>query len=204
MTLRAEPGNPPQREQARVAIRTRRGELAGASGRWARMGGLEGPIREMAPAFDAVLVSLNPMPADLQAALACARSLTANATSPKLAPRLITLKGQAAATLNLRELGAIRSKLREQPRPEELPHLMGAEAVLLTKGARGMTLYEQDRPTRPAPAPPVPAGADFIGAGDAATAGLAWATITGEDPLEAALTSVAALLQHNADGYARR
>ena len=117
-------------------------------------------------------------------------------------PRLLKLKGQAAASRNTRELGAIRSRLKEQPRPELLPQAMGTDMVLLTKGSRSMTLYRQDAPADNAPAPPVPPGADFVGAGDATTADLAWAMATGEDHLKCAMASVAALLRHSADSYA--
>ena len=84
--LVAEPGHPPQRSHAQVRIRCRRGEFAGASSQWARMGGLARRIQEMAPSFDVTLISLNLLPEDLETALSCSRSIVANATSPKLAP----------------------------------------------------------------------------------------------------------------------
>lgn len=199
--LEAVPGNPPQREHAQVRIRCRRGEFAGASGNWARMGGLEDAIIELAPAADITLVSLNLMSNDLEAALRHSQALVTNATSPKLAPRLLKLLGQAAATLNTRELGALRSRLKQQPSPEELPAAIGADEVLLTRAARGMSLYRRDAPALTAPAPPVPAGADFIGAGDAATAGIAWALATRTDPLQTAREFITALLEHNAGSY---
>ena len=199
--LEAVPGNPPQREHAQVRIRCRRGEFAGASGHWARMGGLAHQIEDLTATAHLTLVSLNLLPADLQTALSHSRRLVTNATSPKLAPRLTNLKGQIAATLNTRELGAIRSRLKEQPPSEMMPQTIGANMVLLTKGSRGMTLYRQDAPPTSSPATQPPPGTDFVGAGDAATAGLAWALATGEDPMQCALESVTALLRHNADGY---
>ena len=163
--LEAEPGHPPQRVHAQVHIRCRGGEFAKASGQWARMGGLSHRIREMAPYLDVTLVSLNLLPEDLETALSCSRRLVANATSPKLAPRLLKLKGQAAATLNVRELGTIHSRLTGKPSPASLPQAMTADMVLLTKGRRGMTLYRKDAPATSAAAPEVPPGTDFVGAG---------------------------------------
>ena len=201
VTLEADTGNPPQKMHGQIHIRCRRGEFAGASGEWVRMGGLGARIRELAPHYDVTLVSMNLLQPDLAAALASARLLVTNATSPKLAARLLSQKGQAAATLNTRELGAVRARLRTRPTPEELPRTLGADAVLLTKGPAGMTLYQEDAPARTAAATPPPAGADYIGAGDAATAGLAWALAHGEEPPPAAARFAAALIERNAASY---
>ena len=187
--------------QGLINIRYRRGEFAGASGEWVRMGGLAPRIRELAPEYDVTLISTCMLPEDLTAALTSARRLVANATSPKLAPRLLKLKGQAAATLNTRELGAVRAHLRTRPAPEDLPRILGTDAVLLTKGPGGITLHRDGGPSKSAPAATPPKGTDFVGAGDAATAGLAWALAHGQDPLPAAVRFVTALLERNALSY---
>ena len=96
------------------------------------MGGLGRRIPETVPDFYITPVSLNMMPADLLIALNHSRRLIANPTSAKLAPRPLKLKGQAPATLNTRDLGAVRAQLRSRPKPENLPRAMGADAVLLT------------------------------------------------------------------------
>lgn len=198
--LDANTGDPPQRMHGQVHIRCRRGEFAGASGEWVRMGGLGRRIAETAPNQDMVLVSMNLMPGDLQTALKNSRRLIANATSPKLASRLIRLKGLTAATLNSREMGALSPHFRKKPKAGDMPSLLAAETVLLTKGARGMSLYTPDTVSDVA-APPVPAGTDFVGAGDAATAGLAWALANGLDPLDTAAAFVRAILDRNARSY---
>ena len=165
------------------------------------MGGLASRIHDLAPNFDVTLISMNLLQEDLATALASARRLVANATSPKLAPRLLRLKGQAAATLNTRELGAVRARLRTRPTPKELPQTFGADAVLLTKGPNGMTLYQDEAPPQTVPAKAPPAGTDFVGAGDAATAGLAWALAHGDDPMANAARFIAAVLKRNAASY---
>ena len=187
--------------QGLINIRCRRGDFAGASGEWVRMGGLAPRIRELAPEYDVTLISTCLLPEDLNAALATAPRLVANATSPKLAPKLLKLKGQAAATLNTRELGAVRAHLRAKPAPEDLTRTFAASAVLLTKGPRGMTLHQDKGPSESVAATTPPQRTDFIGAGDAATAGLAWALANGHDPLPAAVRFVTALLERNAHSY---
>ena len=198
--LDANTGDPPQRMHGQIQIRCRRGEFAGASGEWVRMGGLGRRIAEIAPNYDMTLVSLNLMPGDLQMALKHSRQLIANATSPKLATRLLKMKGLTAATLNSRELGAVRAQVHSKLKAEDTPHILGAENVLLTKGARGMSLYTADT-IHDIDAAPVPAGTDFVGAGDAATAGLAWALANGLHPLDTAAAFVRTILDRNARSY---
>ena len=200
VTLDAHAGNPPQQKHAEVQIRCRRGEFAGASGQWARMGGLGRHIACTAPDYDMTLVSLNLAPADLQTALKHSRRLVANATAPKLAPRLLKMKGLTAATLNTRELGEMRAQSRAGMKADQIPIALEAGHVLLTRGAKGMSLLTNETANDIA-APPVPAGSDFIGAGDAATAGLAWALATGSDPLETASRFVTSVLERNAGSY---
>ena len=125
--LDANTGDPPQRMHGQVHIRCRRGEFAGASGEWVRMGGLGRRITEIAPDYGITLVSLNLMPGDLQAAVKHSRRLIANATSPKLASRLLRLKGLTAATLNTREMGALGPHFRKKPKAGEMPSLLAAE-----------------------------------------------------------------------------
>lgn len=200
LTLLADTGDPPQRKSARVAITVRAGEYAGAQGNWPRMGGLAREIEELTPRHDCSVVSLNPANSDLQAALRHSPFLVANATTAKLAPHLLSLPGLTAATLNARELGALRAAAGKRFPDEELPALLQARAVLVTRGPRGMSLITPDSHRR-APAAPTPPQTDFIGAGDAATAGLAWALVNKLPPLATTLLFTNRLIQRNAAGY---
>ena len=68
-------------------------------------------------------------------------------------------------------------------------------------GRRGRAVHHADGSAKTHPALPAPAGVDFIGAGDAATAGLALALSQGLDLEETVDQAISGLLERNAGGY---
>lgn len=194
------PGNPPQHDESTVTIHVQNGQPAQARGKWARMGGILQEITDMAPEYDMVLMSMNLSKAEMQTALQKAPKLVANATTTKNAPKLLDLKGQFAATMNQHEMEAVMATMGRGD-PTHMPEHLEAEHVLITSGARGKTLIQRGQKAHWTPAVPVPQHTDFIGAGDAATAGLAYA-LAHELPLTQTIDQfITSILQRNAEGY---
>lgn len=194
------PGDPPQSQESRVTIHVRDGQPVRANGKWGRMGGLKAPIREMAPDFDWILTSLNPSMPDLHTLLEHGKRIVTNATTNRLAPRMLELKGQCAATMNHRESGHIMAAIG-RGNPDDMPEHIGAKLVLLTKGSRGMEILRPGQKPHRSPAPTPPRDTDFIGAGDAATAGLAYALAHRLELTSTIGTFVTSLMQRNAEAY---
>ena len=194
------PGQPAQTRAGWAEIITRRGEPVRASGSWPRMGGLQKQITELAPEHDWTLISLNIMPQDLQAARKLAPNLAVNATSKGLAVRMARTGEHRLATMNGDEARKLIAHLGTESHAR-LPKALRAKTVMVTLGRRGRALHHADGSAETHPAVPVPAGADFIGAGDAATAGLVLALSQGLDPGETVDQAISGLLKRNAQAY---
>ena len=105
-----------------------------------------------------------------------------------------------ALTLNREEMAALRQMCGARP---EAPHTVrqmfgGAQHLLNTQDQDGWTLYQAPDVETSRPAGPLPPGAHCIGAGDAATAGLAHALIRELDPAETISQAIRDRLLHNA------
>lgn len=199
-SCRIVPGDPPQQNESKVTIHVSHGRPVRATGQWARMGGLREHIEELAPKHDYTLTSMNPRLEDLKEALERSNRLITNATTNRLAKTLPELKGQYAATMNQAECQSVMQAL-SQGQPEHLPNHMGAQLVMVTQGAQGKTILKPDEPPSHTPAPTPQKNTDFVGAGDAATAGLAYALAHDLNIHETVDRFVTSLMERNAQGY---
>ena len=186
-------------EEGSVTITTRRGEPVRAKGRWPRMADVAKLVLETAPDFDWVLVSLVNQEGGLKAALKAGQKVAVNVTTNRLAERAHLMRGANTFTMNSGEAQKIQETARD-PR-QEVIDLLRAQTVMITHGASGRTLWRAGQNPRKAPATAVPKGADFIGAGDAATAGLVYAQAHGLDPQETVDRFIGNLLERNAQSY---
>lgn len=196
------PGDPPQLKESGATITTRKGGPIRAQGAWPRMGGISREITRMAPEFDWTLVSLTLRAEDLTAASRSSRDLAVNATSKGLAPMTVNMTRKSVCTMNQIEAAQIVRAAGARG-PTELPEALGADTVMVTRGARGRTLYRRGQEPETSEPVPVPEGADFIGAGDAATAGLVAALACRLDVGETVDRYIAALLERNAAAFRR-
>ena len=79
--------------------------------------------------------------------------------------------------------------------------LAGNQTTMVTNGAKGRVIHHAGKSPRHAAAVKVPPGTDYIGAGDAATAGLVHAMAHELDQDETVDRFIADLLARNAAGY---
>ena len=197
------PGDPPQAKQSGATITTRKGGPIRAQGSWSRMGGIRREITRMAPEFDWTLVSLTLRADDLTAAAVSSRNLAVNATSKGLAPMTVSTARKSVCTMNQIEAAQIVRAVGARG-PTELPEALDTGTVMVTRGARGRTIYRRGQEPETSEPVPVPEGTDFIGAGDAATAGLVMALACGLDVGETVDRSITALLERNAAAFDRK
>ena len=183
-----------------ATITTRLGGPIRAQGSWSIMGGLGKHIAILAPQFDWALVSLTLRWNDLETVAKSARKLAVNATSKKHVALIPHIQEQAVTTMNQRESGKLMN-LMSVREPSDLPSKLGVATLMVTRGARGRTVYQANGERWDAPTVPVPQGADFIGAGDAATAGLVYSQPMGLDLNETVDRFITRLLQRNADAF---
>ncbi len=194
------PGAPAQKNNSHATITTRLGGPIRAQGSWSIMGGLGKHIAILTPQFDWTLVSLTLRGNDLETVAKSARKLAVNATSKKHVALIPHIQEQAVTTMNQQESGKLMN-LMSVREPSDLPSKLGAATLMVTRGARGRTVYQANGERWDAPTVPVPQGADFIGAGDAATAGLVYSQAMGLDMNETVDRFITRLLQRNADAF---
>ena len=103
---------------------------------------------------------------------------------------------KAAVTLNRSEAGILRRLTNSGDDVATLAHRLNARWLLITAGAAGWLLVSGSRVSRH-PAVPVPPDTDFIGAGDAATAGLLYALATGKEPAPQIDNAIRRRLEYN-------
>ena len=188
-------GDPPQLKRSAARITTLRGEQHRTQGSFPAPASTARQLAEMAPHVDLILAGMYLHPADTAELGRHPGKVVANATTTRLARRMRQIPGLAAATLNQQELAELEPTANAEQGPSSL-----AKTVLVTLGPAGYRLHEKGA-VRHGKAPPPPEGADFIGAGDAMTAGLAWALATGRAPQPAMRRFLVRLLQANADSY---
>ena len=192
------PGDPPQAKRGYAHIRTKNGNFRWVKGDWPRMGVLGEHIAQVKP--DWTLVALHLHPKDLTILGKTPGKKAVNATSKKHALMIPHTPNQSVYTMNSGEARALMTEM-DVTHENNLPWALGADTVMVTKGARGRVTHSFGRPTIWNDPVPVPKGTDFIGCGDAATAGLVFALAQGLDPQETVDRFVTDLMQRNADAY---
>ncbi len=123
--------------------------------------------------------------------------LVLNGTAPDRCDRILATADypKAAVTLNRSE-AAILYSLTQAANPDELARQLNTQHLLITHDADGWLLTAAGQTIR-RPAVPVPPDTDFIGAGDAATAGLFYALAAGLPPADHINPAIARRLQRN-------
>lgn len=196
------PGHPPQSHAAAVTITTRNGNPQKYQGNWAQMGQIAPHIEKLVPQHDWTLISLNLKKHDLETLFYSKSKVAVNATTTNLVKKVPLIPYQAIYTMNQREATTLAKELGIHAH-EDVRDAIGAKALMLTRGRSGRSLYRENHPDHHWPAIPAPPGTDFIGAGDAATAGLVYATAMDLDPGKTVDTFIASLLASNAQAYAK-
>ena len=124
--------------------------------------------------------------------------LVINGTAPDRCRRILSTVDypKAAVTLNRSE-AVILYRLTQTARPDELARRLNTQYLLITHDANGWVLLSANGVIAHHPAVTAPPDADFIGAGDSATAGLIYALATGQPPTDHINLAIARRLQHN-------
>ena len=192
------PGSPAQRERGYTHITTQNGGPISARGEWPRMGGVISHLNRMKA--DWMLTSLHAAPQDLSALSRMNRKNAVNATSKKHVRLITHIWNQTIYTMNDAEARMLMKEI-DIDRLENLPRALGAETVMVTRGRYGRITYTYGKDTQRREAVPVPEGTDFIGCGDAATAGLVFATAEGLDVPETVDRFITDLMERNRLAY---
>ena len=192
------PGNPPQAKRGYAHIKTQNGSLRWVNGDWPRMGALGKHITQVRPEW--TLISLQIHPKDLAVIRNAPGKKAVNATSKRHALIIPRLVNQSVYTMNAGEAKTLMSEM-DINREEDLPRVLGADTVMVTKGPRGRVTHGFGKPTQWDDPVAVPQGTDFIGCGDAATAGLVFAIAEGLDPQKTVDRFVTDLMERNAQAY---
>ena len=196
------PGNPAQRVDGKVQVQVTKGEPVTFFGHRPRMTGLAEEIRQLAPLHEWTLIALTLTDQDLAAVSSLANNLAVNATAKQLVHRIKKVPRLAALTMNRNEYALLAKTGISHAAPEDLPMKFKGATVMITRGARGRSVYAPATPPNHRPAPELAAGTDYIGTGDAATAGLVHAMNAGEDHGELIDAYIRNLGSRNAQGYA--
>lgn len=124
--------------------------------------------------------------------------LVINGTAPDRCRRILptTDYPKAAVTLNRTEAAILFDLTATGADAVALARQLNAQHLLITHDADGWLLVANSIISRH-PAVPVPPDTDFIGAGDAATAGLLYALATGQEPASQINPAITRRLQHN-------
>ena len=109
-----------------------------------------------------------------------------------------------AVTLNREEMAVLSQMCGARPNaPHTVRKMFGnAQYLLNTRDKEGWTLYQAPDSETNQPAAPLPPHAHCLGAGDAATAGLAKALIRDTDPAQAINKAIRDRLRYNAATFA--
>ena len=188
-------GTPPMGRNPEATLYTRNGGPIRASGRWGRPTEMGEILTRTAACYDCTLVSMTLSEGDYDRLNSAGKKLVGNATSKRAAPQMHLLKGPMALTMNEAEA---RTVLGRGQNPNEA---LGAPTVLITSGRKGRTLYQSGSEPQHTGAAEPPPGTDYIGAGDAATAGLAVALAHGHNVEVTVNQFIADLLLRNAQAY---
>ena len=198
-------GYPPQTRRAQATIFTRRGNPVSARGDWPPIASISPQIAKLAAQHDWTLVSANLTTQDLRMAAAHSPNLAFNGTTKKHALRITSIDNPAVVTLNHSEAAAL-AKALDTNATYGLKRATNAGTLMITMGEFGRSLYHLDEPPFHSSAPKAPANTDFIGTGDAATAGLVYALAHSLDINETPETVdrfIINLMERNAHGYER-
>ena len=196
-------GQPPQTKAGQVTFTTRNGEPIKYAGTFSRPGGLAQEISQLAPNYDRVLVDLTLQPKDLVLLDSLTAKLTLNASTKSRAAMLTHFTKPRIVRMNRQEAATVK-RLTKTGSDQELAQRLNASMLLVTEGAEGRTLYtrqDNEESNTTSPAQPTPQGTDYIGAGDALTAGLTFADEYRLDPRETMDRFLRDLLVRNAEAY---
>ena len=149
---------------------------------WAEIGAVAG---RLLPQYDWVAADCN-LESDALRQIVCRARvgrLVINGTAPDRCRHILSTGdfSKAAVTLNRGEAGILRRLTGSGDDAATLARRINTRRLLLTEGADGYLLVNGSCVSRH-PAVPVPPDTDFIGAGDAATAGLLYALAAGKEP----------------------
>ena len=194
-------GYPKPNKRASAAITVRNGNPVRFNGNWNRTGYMGPQFSSLCREHDWLLTGLSLDIRDLQSALGNCANVAVNATTARSAPKALRLKGQRILTMNQRECESILYSAKATDRENQLTSIAGAETVMVTAGSKGRRIHRAGEAVLSAKAVPVPKGTDFIGAGDAATAGLVYAQAQGLDLNETIDEFITCLLERNASAY---
>ena len=193
-------GRPPAIREGTARISVRNGEPTATKGHFPVPGSIAQEIRDIRKDYDMVLCSLYLDVNDLSALAGTGGNIIANATTKGMVPRLGRMRGITAATMNQAELQALARRMRFDP-DDNPAQKMGISRIFVTEGANGRTDFWMNGNRRHLPAIRVPTGADFIGAGDALTAGYAFAIANGLSTDQTMDKFLEKLLDYNAASY---
>ena len=193
-------GRPPQIRRAQARIVTQRGNPVSAKGDWPPMPSITPAVTRMARQNDWTIITANLTGQDLQAAAANCNNLAANATSKHHVLKLPRIQPLGAATMNQAEAATLMAHMGLRT-ARELREALGLQTLMITHGASGRTVHQAGEEPRKYPAPPAPPQTDFIGAGDAATAGLVYALAHGLDTGPTVDRFILKLMERNAEAY---
>ena len=167
-------GHRPQTRRAQARITTVAGNPVSAKGDWPPMPSISPDIPGLAAEHDWTLITANLAQQDLKMAAAYSNNLAINATTKNHAKRIPAVESPSIVTMNRSEATELAASLRTHI-GLDLKEATHARTLMITMAAKGRILYHLDDEPLHSPAPQPPAGTDFIGAGDAATAGLVYA-----------------------------
>ena len=193
-------GRPPAIREGIARISVRNGEPTATKGHFPVPGSIAQEIRGMRKDYDMVLCSLYLDVNDLSELAGTGGNIIANATTRGMVPRLGRMRGITAATMNQGELQALARRIRFNP-DDNPAQKMGISRVFVTHGANGRTDFWMNGNRRHLPAIKVPTGTDFIGAGDALTAGYAFGMANGLSTDQTMDNFLGKLLDYNAGSY---
>ena len=186
--------------KSRARITTTGGNPVSAKGDWPPMPSISPDIPGLAAVHDWTLITANLAPQDLEKAAAHSKNLAINATTKHHAKGILAVDNPSVVTMNSQEASLLAASLGTHPGPG-LKKATHARTLMITMGAKGRVIYHLDDEPRHAPAPKPPSGTDFIGAGDAATAGLVYAIAHRLDIDATVDRFILNLLQRNALAY---
>ena len=194
-------GDPKPSRRASAAITVRNGNPVKLNGNWNRTGYMGEEFKELCVSHDWLLAGLSLDMRDLTAGIKTCANVAVNATSTRSAPKALRLKGITALTMNARECQAMREAASKPTAEAQIGGITGAQTVMVTLGSKGHRIHQHDGTLLTADAPTPPEGTDYIGAGDAATAGLVYALAHGLELEGTVQRFISRLMEGNAQAY---
>ena len=194
-------GKPPQLRPARARIITRNGNHYSANGDWPPMTSMSPEIERLAPQHDWTVITANLPTKDTRTAERLSQHIAVNATTTHHAKNIKTLNHPTVATMNEAEATQLL-KTTGAKTGTALREALNAETLMITRGPKGRATHRRGLPPQLDQAPSPPPNTDYIGAGDAATAGLITAIALNLDISATVDDFINNLMLRNAQSYA--